>query len=515
MKVRIKRTFIIAIIIGLASHMYRMTNWMVNEDGLNYLDSIGVTWVTSLGRYLLPIVENVRGTYEVTWLISLLSVIFMSFAAVLIVEMFDIRSLVGQVLVAWIVVANPVVTAIFSYMYTADGYFFGMMLATLSAYFAITKKDIKFTALASVSLYISLGFYQGFMTVTVMLLFIDLIMKFMNKDTKVKDVFITMLRYLVMGIVAIVAYMITVNIVWKNGGYGVTSYQGVGNEQSSSVHRYITAVKDSYIDFARVFLVRWEWTFYNKTNILMFISSGLMIVIGLSKKKLWKQPVRWLMIIALLGLMPIGTHVFEFISEELSYTSTSMEYGTMMVFLLPVILANNFECGKEGRIRWKDKAYLKKNFGYVGVMVLMVLMVLNFSIIANKAYYNIDIANRKVENVCNRVLTRIEMTEGYTYDMPVMIAGSRYEIPEYVTNAPMMSGVVANHFFTGENDYMSYMRKVCDAPIVQQSRDIEKEIALTDEFKNMGTWPDVDSVKIINGTVVVVLSRTDLDYLYE
>lgn len=515
MKLRDKRTFLAAIIIGLASHMYRLANYMINNDGANYLDTISPSWVTSMGRYLLPVVEKVRGPHELTWLIGLMSIIWMSLASVLIVNMFDIRSTVGQVVVAWIVVANPVVTSIFSYMYTADGYFFGMFLAVVCAYLAITGKGVKSAVFSVLALYIALGFYQAFLTTAIMLMIIDLILLFLDSSRKTKDVWKQVCRCFAIGVVSVVAYLITVKIVWKVGGYGVTDYMGVGKEQSAGIGKYVTALKDCYIDFARVFLVRWEWTYYNVMNLIVFALIAILTVVLITKNKMWNKPYRWIVVLLIFMALPIATHIFEFISEDLSYTSTSMEYGTMMVFLLPVVLWNRLEFGKGIFAEWKELTYIKKHAGYVLSMLLMLCIAFNFTVIANKAYYNIYMANESEKLLYNRVLARMEQTEGYMRGMPVMIVGSAYQMPEYVTHAPMMSGVVDKHFLSSETEIINYMSKISSTPIGFQSFEREKEIAQTSEFKSMGMWPEASSVRIIDDTMVIILSYTDIDKLYE
>ena len=142
LKNRFINTFIFGIILGLATHMYRLTNWMLCEDSLNYLDTISPSWTISVGRYWLPKVEYIRGTYELSWLIGLMCIIFLALSSGIIAEMFKVDGTIRRLLLAWIVVCNPVVTSTFAYMYTADGYYFGFMLICLYAYL-LDREDKK------------------------------------------------------------------------------------------------------------------------------------------------------------------------------------------------------------------------------------------------------------------------------------------------------------------------------------------------------------------------------------
>ena len=511
---RNKKIFLYSMIIGLITHMYRLTNWMINEDETHYLNTISASWVTSVGRYLLPVVEKIRGCYELPWLLGFISVVFLSFAAVFIAETFDIRGSVGLLLTAWIVVANPIVTATFSYMYTADGYFFGYAIIALGIMLATKYKGAKGAILGGLCIYVCMGFYQGFLTAAVILILLILIRDFLNEKITVKDTLKNAVRYLIAGGIGIVMYLITVKLVWKYGGYGTTSYMGVGEANTDSGW-LIKAFVDCYIDFARVFLVRWQITSYNVMNVLMFIACGIFIVCILTKKRLWKQPVRWLLVGLVLAMLPVASHLFEFISEELSYSTTIMDYGTLLVCMLPVVLAQHLSVQEGDFKNWLDKAYIKRNIMYVAAMMLMLCICFNFTVIANKAYYNMDNANKKVEMLLNRIVMRMEEMPGYHDDMEIMIVGSCYQIPEYVTSAPMMSGVVSNIFLTSEDQYVHVMNKMLSTSYGIASQSTEKAIAQLDEFKAMPTWPDKDCMRIIDDVMVVILSYNDIDLLYE
>ena len=511
MKTRSKNTFIIAIIIGLIAHMYRLTNWMLGEDAVHYLDTISVSWVTSVGRYFLPVVEKIRGTYELSWLIGLFSIVCMALAAALIVDMYDIKGNVAILITCGIVVANPIVTDTFAFMYTADGYSFGLLLSTLAVYCTTMIRGKKGVILGIIAYFVSLGFYQGYTSAAIIFILLHIIRMLLDNKTDIKELGRNVLRYLIMGVAGLLIYLIFLKIVWSLGGYGVTSYMGIGNKSSSGIHKYIEAVINSYIDFARVFLVRYEITGYNVTSVLMFAFSGIMIIILLIKRKLLKQWYRPLLICIILLMLPVATHIFHFISEELAYTTSIMEYGTMMVFLLPVVLLRQFDMGSGNFIEWKNPDYLKKHMGTVAVSVLMLLICGNFIVISNKAYYNMFIANENLENFVNRLAMRMEMVPGYTDDIPVFVIGDNYQLPEYVTNAPMMSGVCSNIFLTGSDDYIEYMDKMMSTSHGGVSHDMERAIIQTEEFSTMEEWPSMNSIKVIDGVMVVVLSFDD-DY---
>ncbi len=515
LKNRFINTFIFGIILGLATHMYRLTNWMLCEDSLNYLDTISPSWTISVGRYWLPKVEYIRGTYELSWLIGLMCIIFLALSSGIIAEMFKVDGTIRRLLLAWIVVCNPVVTSTFAYMYTADGYYFGFMLICLYAYLLDREDKKRFYIPATICFAVSMAFYQGFITAAIVLIFIRLILMLLDEKYKIKDVLYKGLGYLIPAGIGCGIYYIGLKIAWKITDHSLAAYMGLGEKPKQGLIRYWYELKECYIDFARVFLVRWKLTGYNVTNVIMFLIVAVIILTLITKRKLWKQPSRWLLVILLCGLLPVATHIFEFLSESVSYTTTIMDYGTMMVFLMPVVLIGQLDLGDGSFSELIKMNYIKKHIFWVFTAVIMLYISFNFTVIANKAYYNMFMANKNCETLVNRIETRMEMIDGYDSEMEVMMVGSCYQMPEYVTNAPMMSGVVSNIFITGENGYVNYMNKMLSTGYGKASLDKEKEIAQTDEYKEMGYWPSMSSVKIIDDVMVIKLSDNDEDLLYE
>ena len=86
-----KKVFLTACIAGFITHGFRFANKFYCEDSFNYLYTISASWTTSIGRFLLKYVENVRGPLEITWLIGVLSVLWIAIASVIMVRTLDIK----------------------------------------------------------------------------------------------------------------------------------------------------------------------------------------------------------------------------------------------------------------------------------------------------------------------------------------------------------------------------------------------------------------------------------------
>lgn len=527
---REKKVFVYTIIIGFLTHAFRMTNTMICSDTTNYLKSIGVTWVISLGRILLPGVEKIRGTVELPFLIGVICLVMIGCAAVFFVRLFDIGENIFLVIIAWILVANPVVTSIFAYMYTADGYMISLLFSVLAAYLCLKKKGLTGIFLGGLCLAVSLGFYQAFLSVTIIIMLFYLFRMLYTSEYDMKEIGRMTGRCLLSGVIGVAVYAIGVMIVWKISGQHAANYMGMDSAGSTGIHGLLQAVIDCYVDFARYYIVRWELNCYNTMNVLMFLLTMITWLVLVTKRKLWRKPIRVILMALVFPLLPLVCHIFEFVSVGVSYTSTSMEYSLVLIYLLLLIMWSDMrlsvsaqnkniekpEDPKETvdlaeRFRWTDLQYWKKQYLSMLSVVLLLCISFHFMVIANRSYYNMNNANMKVEMLLNRLVMRMEMTAGYHEDMDVAIYGSCYEIPEYVPAAPVMSGVVSNIFLTQDNEYINMMNHYLSTSYGIAGFETMRRIAATEEFAMMEPWPSEKSVRIIDGTMVLYLSDTDVD----
>lgn len=509
---REKKVFIYTIIIGFLTHAFRMTNTMICSDSTNYLKSIGVSWVISLGRIFLPTVEKIRGTVELPFLIGVICLVMIGCAAVFFVRLFDIRENIFLIIIAWILAANPVVTSIFAYMYTADGYMISLLFSVLAAYLCLKKKGLSGSLLGGLCLAVSLGFYQAFLSVTIIIMLFYLFRMLYTLEYDMKEIGKMTGRCLLSGVTGVAVYAIGVMIVWKAGGYQTASYMGMDSAGGTGIHGLLQAVIDCYVDFARYYIVRWELNRYNTMNVIMFLLSLITWLVLVTKRKLWRMPVRVVLMALVFPFLPLVCHLFEFVSAGVSYTSTSMEYSLVLVYLLLVIMWSDMRhsAGITERFRWKDLQYWKRHYLSMLSVVLLLCISFHFTVIANRSYYNMNNANTKMEMLLNRLVMRMEMMEGYHEDMDVAIFGSCYEIPEYVPAAPMMSGVVSNIFLTQDNEYISMMNHYLSTSYGRADFETKCQIAATEEFAAMEPWPSEDSIRIIDGIMVLYLSDTNI-----
>ena len=502
-----KKVFLTACIAGFITHGFRLANKFYCEDSFNYLNTISVSWTTSIGRFLLRLVENVRGPYEITWLIGVLSILWIAIASVLMVRTLDIKGGFGKYIVPCIMVCNPAVTATFAYMYTADGYFFGLMMSVLAAYFVCIKRKKRDVVYAALFLAISMAFYQAYLSVTIVVLMISLVVMTLDPGKSFQDVGKEAGRYSLMGIIGMALYYPSMKIAMKLEGIELINYMGIADDQKFDVGRIKSIFVNSYIEFARFYLVRKKINFYNVSNVIVFVIIGILLAVMFvkgcrSNKKKSYGPAWRIAVLLLLGLLlPVATHIFFVISPDVSYISAIMAYSMCLIYILPVVL-------------WeKTDPVVRDKFKSVSLagMIFLWLITIHFTVIAGQAYETMYRANVNVMNELNRIVTRMEMIPGYDPEMEIAVFGNTYQEPEYVKSAPMMPGVVSNKFLTYPDTYVSAINWFLSADYGKANKERMTELAATKEFSEMKKWPEEGSLRIIDGTMVIFLDDNDIE----
>lgn len=91
---QIRWTFVMAVVMGLVTHMYAFTNDLLNHDDIYHL--LQCEYGAQSGRWFLPIVLGWDGTYSMPWLIGALSVLCLALTACFTVSLLRIQGRLGS-----------------------------------------------------------------------------------------------------------------------------------------------------------------------------------------------------------------------------------------------------------------------------------------------------------------------------------------------------------------------------------------------------------------------------------
>ena len=180
-----KVCFISALIMGLIAHLYKITNWLPNWDGLVF--RYDAQNMISMGRWFLPVVCAPSSFYDLPFIAGLMAIIFHGLGAVCICKMFGVRKNITASLIGALVATFPTVTSVMMYNYVADGYALAFLFSCVAAMLVTKKKPCYIGSIVLIAL--SAGIYQAYITVTIMLLLLSLILDVLYKNIDLKKIF--------------------------------------------------------------------------------------------------------------------------------------------------------------------------------------------------------------------------------------------------------------------------------------------------------------------------------------
>lgn len=307
--------FISTIIAGLIAHLYIFTHNFVNSDGIYYYFSNNFDMTVS-GRWALDLATSMSGKFTMPAVIGMLSIFYMAVGNSLLVVFFHLQKKSSAIIASVLIAVCPVVTSTFTYMFTADAYFLAYLLSIIAA-FAIKKvKNRKLGFfLSAICLCFSLGIYQAYGAVTIVLLMFDSVTQlFSNKEFK--EILVEICRYLAGIIFGFVLYFLflLMNLQFKN--LHLLSYQGIDEMGESSFWSILLNVPKQYA-YTFHYLQQGELFRY---NIFTTVSWGIIVLgtvsIIISIMLLQKNRLKNTIAVVILGCLPIAINLFNLISDK-------------------------------------------------------------------------------------------------------------------------------------------------------------------------------------------------------
>ncbi len=489
-----KAAFISAVMLGLLIHMPMMLRDIPNHDGLDSMH-FDQNMVIS-GRWFLSIACGFSSYYTLPWLIGILSVLFLGLAAVVLVDFLEIKHNVAAVLVSGLLVSYPALSSTFAYLFTMDGYMLAVFLAILAVW--LTKRSRLGFVAGAISLAFSLGIYQAYLPFAVLLSLYGIVLLFMNSGD-IKDKLFNAMHYLYMGVFGTIGYYVILQIMLKLQNKEIGSYQDGNSVSIFSIEGILSTVQRMYTDFA-AFTIKGNVLINNIFSLLaVFVLVMLAVItfVKLSAKKCWwKSPWFYLVIVAMLGILPMATNIILLILPQVTY-HVLMRYQWVLYPILLVAFISRWseETEDKGIIEW-------------GMLLGAGVLVWNFTVTDQIAYSNLEKKYEKTYAYCVRLLDRIEQTEGYYQGIPIAMIGVVGDVPYPQTDitldvtAPLIGMNGDELLYTG-NNYELFIKHYLGATLNILPADAMEEMYYSDAYREMESFPGKDSIKVIDGIMYI------------
>ena len=466
-------------------------------------------WETMLLRFGLFFVQIIKGNVVSPILATLLSSILLGITVNVVLDIFNIKNKYFKYITAVVFAVAPNISSTLTFFYCSDAYLLGLLFATLAVYI-IRKYENKnwLVIISGLLLALAIGMYQTYLSVTMVLCVATLLIDVLNNKEK-KKIFITLFKYIVMGIIGVIMFYLIAHVVLLIRHLHASSYSGADSIGLGTLLQLPNLLPQAYKSFFNYYfndeiIPNTIW----KTNILyivIFTIAVISTIYIIIENRIYKKITNMILALIFILIAPICFGIIEITVPDVDI---HILMACSMIYIFPIFFK---------LLEMLPKTKLVKNITYIMVFS-SILVIWNYTWQDNASYVAMKAMQNQTESTVSRIVTRIEELEGYNSQMPVLFLGG-LENNEYLNKANTDTearkiydrtwGFIANKstLWWGNMDSwrkILYEYEGVNIKLVNEHE--SSEIFETEEYKNMKYYPEKDSIKIINETVVVKLS---------
>lgn len=497
-----------AAVSGIIIHLFCLLNFLNNYDNIAVQPTGYGTGIKS-GRWFLTILGDLSvtymGSYNLSWLNGVISILFLSVSVYFLVDIFKIKSRIHAVLLSVGFVAFPSVASCMLFTYTAPYYSFAILMSVVASYILVEgqrKFFIIYGVLSAILIACSLGIYQAYFPLTTAILVLYLIQQtLLSKDTW-KVIICKGFYYLSSLAVGLVLYFVILKLCLKFYGEELLNYQGISTMGQMS---FVDLIKQIWYSFAGFFTMSVENSYmlaplpllsviYQLWNVV----TAIMIITNLIHRK--SKPIYWAVTFVLCVCFPIAVNLIVIMCPN-AWIYTLMVHAFVLLLFVPVVV---FEALYEPQ----DKYIIVRHGLKHLISLSLALVVFMYSYLANVSYTAEYYANRQVENLANSVVTQVRMTEGFHTDQKWAFLG-KYQDPLMSFkwgSVPLYEGTATPSHLVQSYSWSDWIRHYIGYAIPLVDEQEKQQLMEEDIVKKMPSWPSYGSVRIVDDTVIVKFS---------
>ena len=492
-----KRTALIALIstavCSFAAHGFLFTNELFSHDSISYFTYAtgSFSFYTSIGRFVIPVYELIKGDVAAPWLIGMLFILWMSLTSLIVTQLLKIRSTCGIILASGLLCTNVALTLTgATYIYCMDEYAFALFTAAAAAW--LFTRGRWWTIPGIAVLVISLAVYQAYFTVAACFCFLVILQQLANGE-RCDKVFLKGVQYLVLLAVSFAAYF----GVWTM----VCTMTGVAKRRveesllaDGGLEQIAVLVKDANIQYVQKLfdgsgVLGWLMPAVHGVLLVLLVWRLIELLLAKNLPRANKG-----LLVVLVCLMPTA-----FNSASILLAGSATQLMTF-AWELPYILLVLCHEPKEGESR---KPVLR-----IAAVVLLCCILWQHTVYANQVYMKKELDHSATISLATRIIERVELTEGYIPgETPVAFVG-RLDRNTYL-NRGRDEFIELDHTVGLWSDYSAtynlgrYLTDYLNYPLVW---DTQTDFSQHEEVIEMPAFPSVDGIRMVDGTVVIKLS---------
>ena len=487
-----KLPFFSSLIFGLITHMFVITNKLPNHDDVIYLFGKGAT--VSSGRWGLELLRYVIPDFSMPWLHGITSLLLLSVSICIIVELFQLKSRLGQILLSALIISFPSQVGTFCYMYTSSSYAVAFLLCVLAVREA-AKDNWRHWLVSALLFTLMLSIYQAYLAITASLMILLLIQELLTcgGENRALPVLKRGLLFVAILVVGFEVYRLMITLSLALFRDSVNQYS---NEAKEMAPAFPGSILEAYRFFFFNLTSRYNMIVVSKpSRIIHFFCLGLAAIGIVISQVRAKNLLNSLLLLFCLIILPLSICCL-YMAFYWNTIHTLVLYSYFTLYLLTILAVEQFP---------KPVLCLSRDLLYTALAVILGINIC----FANRCYLKLFLEYENAYALATSLVTQIRSLPGYRPEDKVILfptAGDALHFaPEFGSEEESEHDLmgIQSQLLTGytEADFIS--RYIGAEMNVADFKDARHEITDRD-WDRMPVYPAEGSVKRVEDGLVFV-----------
>lgn len=509
-------SFLITVFAGVMTYYQMPSNWLTNPDTVwnSIYFRVGHGGEKINGRLFQIIVDKLRMNMVTPVLTTVICVVLLGIIALIIGRIFE-SSFIVKVFTGLLLIFVPCTSSSLTYYYCSDSFMLAFVCVVLGSYLIKKYPSVLSYILATGMFTAALYLYQAYICVVFTLALLLLLLTILEGKEPVKKALTMFFHFVFTSGAAVIIYVVSFKVLQIVLHINVRTDRGLGFTDIFGSEGIISLLGQAYVNFYEYFfgnrLLNNNFGDRNLINIFVVAAIIGMVVFGVIRNKVWKQPERIVILFLSIGLLPLAVEAITVMSPKVD------EYGPTGIIMLPTAVFVYILVLVMGNTLTKQKKALPVS---VISCFTVLLFLWNSVVFTNLCINSMQLNLNKAEAVADLMLERIVEEIGYEKNTKLLVAGHMedgnfpviYGWPEEVIKGTSASyGFMWKTYTGNENCWIEFLKQYKGVTFKVCEQEQYENLLEQREYQGMPIFPQEGSVQKFGDTIVVKMSDVELE----
>lgn len=506
---KIKEEEKLLFLFGIVVYLPFMVNQLNNADGVTngiLYHGKAYEWENAQGRFFLKFFDLWRGRMIFPQLIIFVSLVILLISIRYLWKIFEIDGILSKMLIGCLILFAPSVANLFTYYYCADSYTFAYLLSILAAYILIKKQPKHFWKAMLLSV-ISLGIYQTYLGMTILLCAFWLIMEMLRNEIEMRVLLKKFCYFVAVVVGSAVLYLIIFKFLDYIGYLAPTDTREMDHMFDAMVLRLGSTIFLAYQVFFDYFftdnIINNSWQCRTLFNIVIFVCIILLIIFLIIKNKVYQFPMKMAALLCSLLVLPVLHTIIVILGPG---ASVYAETGLLMLAYMNYFYIFMILLIKMIKINLKKRIF--EGILFLPIVINLFIMTQFVGVFER----TIELEQTKMKALAYQIEGRIESLGGYKTNKKVLVVGRPQRGNYPFTDDDfyeITKGMISRYsLIFGAPDQVSYgwiqvFKYFLGVNYIECSIEEREKVMNSGILDEMENFPDMNSV-CENGDIIIV-----------